>query len=87
MSPEVQLGITIAFSVVNGLFGWLLKALFDRMRDMEEADRSIAKEVGSLKDSLPERYVRRDDFKQALDNIFQAVRRIEDKLDEKADKP
>jgi hypothetical protein len=87
--------ITIAIAVVQGalalfgtLIGWLVKGLFARMKSLEEAaDAKVEAALTELRVSLAERYVSKADHKEALDAIFAMLRRIEDKLDDKADKP
>ena len=39
-----------------------------------------------LRDSLPSTYARRDDVKDKFDQVMDALVRIEEKLDRKADK-
>lgn len=68
------------------LGGWFLKELFARISKLEDADRELAKTVGELRIDLPTHYVNKADFQQMGDSIFAALRRIEDKLDGKADK-
>lgn len=94
---DLALAFNIAMSICAFLGGWLLKTLFDRIGGLEKADRELAQDMhiaitevrtdlAHLRAELPDRFVRRDDFKEALDNIFQAIRRLEDKLD-KVEKP
>lgn len=77
----------LAMVCVSTLGGWLLKTLFTRLRDLEQADMHLVKAINELRVDLPTHYVSKSDFKELGDNIFQALRRIEDKLDDKADKP
>jgi hypothetical protein len=73
--------------VIGPVFGWLLKTVFDRLRRLEEADSRLAEKVGELAVALPTHYVTKPDHNRALNDIFNALRRIEEKLDGKADKP
>lgn len=84
---DLALAFNIAMSLIAFLGGWLLKTLFDRIKDLETADKAIAKELAELRVDMPSHYVRKDEFRQLGDNIFEALRRIEDKLDRKVDKP
>lgn len=89
---DLILAFNIAISVCAFLGGWLLKTLFDRIQSLEHADTKLGQDmftsladvradIAHLRAELPDRFVRRDDFKEALDNIFQAIRRLEDKFD------
>lgn len=72
---------------VATLIGWAVKGLFDRIKSLEGADNALAAQVSALRELLPTNYVRREDQKVQGDAIFDALRRIEDKLDKKVDKP
>lgn len=84
---DLMLAFNIAIALIAFLGGWLLKTLFERIRQLESADRDMAREVAALRVDLPSFYVRRDEFRQLGDSIFETLRRIEDKLDRKVDKP
>lgn len=79
--------VQLALALFGALIGWLVKGIFDRMKSLEEANREMAKQMAELRVSLAERYVSKADHTKALDDIFTMLRRIEDKLDHKADKP
>jgi hypothetical protein len=63
------------------------KSTNERLRTLEQADLAMVQAVSKLREELPTNYIRRDDFKAGMDQVFQALRRIEDKLDSKVDKP
>jgi hypothetical protein len=79
--------VSVAMTLISGLMGWLLKSSFDRIAAVENENKSLQAQIGAVRELLHERFVRRDDFKDLGDNIFEALRRIETKLDGKADKP
>ena len=64
---------------VGGLGGWVLKAVWEAIRDLKNDVKELGHEVRVD-------YVRRDDFLDAIDRIETMVSRIFDKLDDKADK-
>ena len=78
----VQLLLTLFASVI----GWLVKGLFERIKGLEIADTELAKEISELRVELPTHYTSKNDFKEFIDNVFNMLRRIEDKIDRKADK-
>lgn len=84
---SVVVGMQIVMALFGTLIGWLVKGLSDRMKALEQADHAMAKQMTELRVSLAERYVSKADHKEALDAIFTMLRRIDDKLDHKADKP
>lgn len=84
---DLNMVFNLGLTIISFLGGWLLKSVFDRIKELETADKERAKEISAIREILPSQYVRRDDFKELGDSIFQALRRIEDKLDQKVDKP
>lgn len=63
-------------SVINWLFagfgaaiGWILKVIWDAIRDLKTDLRAIEKD-------LPEVYVRRDDFKETMSEIKTEMREM-----------
>jgi len=93
----VQWAFNVLLLVVGGSVSWLLKSVFDRIKDLQSADTGLAKEVNDLKVLLPTNYVLKAEHDRGLDAIFSALRRVEDntvqalqrfesKLDNKADK-
>ena len=86
-TTTVILGIAQgALALIALLLGWLLRGLFSRMEKMESADDKLADEVTKLRVDLPTLYVTKAEHKDQLDNIFAALRRIEDLMQRKADK-
>ena len=90
MNPPSTFDLSLAFQIAMGitafLFGWFLRMLFQRIDRLEAADEKLANAINELRVDLPERYVAKTDFRKMGDDIFEALRRIEDKLDKKADK-
>ena len=77
-------------NVILGIVAALLKRALDanekRLEACEINNASLQLAISLVRETLPTHYVRRDDFKDLGDNIFSALRRIEDKLDNKVDK-
>lgn len=48
--------------------------------------KELSRDVSTLKESLPETYTRRDDFKDTVKALFDKLDRIENKLDHKVDR-
>jgi hypothetical protein len=64
---------------VGGLGGWVLKSVWEAIRDLKNDVKELGHEVRVG-------YVRRDDFFDAVERIEAMCSRIFDKLDDKADK-
>lgn len=82
--------LSIIANVVMAIIAALLKRMLDANEKRVDANEKRIddhqKELSQLRELLPQHYVRRDDFKDLGDNIFNTLRRIEDKLDNKVDK-
>lgn len=62
-----------------GIFGWIMKTLWDSVRKLE-------KEVSDIEILVAGQYVKRDEFRQDIQRIFEKLDVIEAKIDSKADK-
>ena len=76
---DVQSLIDIAVGIVGSFFGWVLKTIWDAITDLKNDLKELDHHIG-------EKYVRKEDFKDALADIKNTLDRIIDKLDAKADK-
>ena len=89
-SPDplsLRLAFDIAVTLIAFLGGWLLKTIRDDISELKQADKEVADAVNELRVALPEKYVRKEDFRTALEDISRILQRIEQKLDDKVDKP
>jgi len=80
-------GANVILGIVSALLKRALDANEKRLEANENNTASLQLAISLVRETLPTHYVRRDDFKDLGDNIFSALRRIEDKLDNKVDKP
>ena len=87
IAVTLQMALNIAMLIVATLGGWVAKMLFDRLDKLEKADTKQMDAINALREELPKRYAPKDDVERMGDRIFDTLRRIEDKIDRKADKP
>lgn len=65
---------------LSGAFGgWILKTIWDAIKDLKVEIRELNREVN-------QDFVRREDFKDSIVEIKEMLNKIFDKLDNKADK-
>lgn len=65
---------------LSGAFGgWILKTIWDAIKDLKSEVRDLNREVN-------QDFVRREDFKDSMADIKEMLNKIFDKLDNKADK-
>lgn len=65
--------------VISALVGWFVRVLWD-------AQSKVRDDLAALERNLPQIYVRRDDLREWREEVMDSLRRIEQKLDGKADK-
>ena len=77
MTPQDLFDAAIAFCAVLG--GWVLKTIWDSIKDLKHDMKEITREIN-------QDFVRREDFKDSIKEIKDMLGRIFDKLDDKLDK-
>ena len=78
--------INMLAGAVSVLFGWILKTVWDSVKDLQTADDELIDKVNRIEVLVAGEYVKRDDFRADMDRIFDKLDTIEKKLDNKADK-
>lgn len=76
----------VLFALVGVFGGWWMKAMWEAIKALEQADKALSSQVGDLKVLVAGGYVRTEQFDAMSKAIFSKLDRIEDKLDGKADK-
>lgn len=71
--------ILFVLGIAMTLLGWFARTLWSAVVELKD-------DLSKLKEDLPVYYIRKDDFKEIKDMIMNTLRRIESKLDNKADK-
>jgi len=78
-----QSAFNIAAGMVGGIMGWLLKTLWS-------AVERLRRDLNALEVSISSNYLKRDDFKEAMERLEHKIDRLSerlfDKLEEKADR-
>lgn len=78
--------INWAIAGFGALIGFVLKAVWDSVKDLQSADKQLVDKVSSIEILVAGNYVRKDEFTSVANAIFAKLDRIEDKLDKKVDK-
>jgi hypothetical protein len=69
------------------LFGFLLRTVWQAVKDLQMSDKQLVEKVNSIEVLVAGQYVKQDEFNRLSDAIFKKLDRIEEKLDKKEDKP
>lgn len=72
--------------VVGALGGWVLKTMWEALKDLQIADKEIANKVSGIEVLVAGTYVTRDELTRTIQAMMSKLDRIEDKLDHKVDK-
>lgn len=75
----MQILFNAAYGAVLLLSGWILRTIWDAVKEMKA-------DISEIERQLPSNYVRRDDYKDDIAEIKEFLREIFNKLDNKADK-
>jgi hypothetical protein len=78
--------INVIVPILFGLFGWVLKALWMAVKDLQADDKQLSEKVNSIEVMVAGDYVRRDELASMFDRLMERLDKIDDKLDGKADK-
>jgi hypothetical protein len=78
--------INTIITLSGGIFGWLLKTLWDSVRMLERTDDMILEKVNRVEVLVAGEYVRREEFRDTVERLFVKLDQIEAKIDQKADK-
>ena len=78
--------VNTIITLAGGIFGWLLKTLWDSVRMLEKTDDMIIDKVNRVEVLVAGEYVRREEFQDGVQRLFTKLDQIEAKIDQKADK-
>lgn len=84
--PMDQTIINWLLAGFGALIGFLLKAVWQAVKDLQTADKALAEKVGNIEVLVAGAYVKKVEFTQSINALFAKLDKIEDKLDKKADK-
>ena len=78
--------INLIISGVAGVFGWLMRIVWETQKQMQQENRDLAEKVNSIEVLVAGQYVRRDELAGVLNRIDHKLDAISEKLDTKVDK-
>ncbi len=71
--------INIGIAAFGGLFGWVLKTVWNAVTALQEDLKEVERELHTS-------YVQKEDYRQDIVEVKEILKQIFDKLDRKADK-
>ena len=83
---EPQSIFDIAISVIGALGGWILKTIWDAIKELQKDDKELSEKLSHVEVLVAGGYVKVDKFDMVVNKIFDKLDKIDSKLDGKADK-
>ena len=83
---EPQSIFDIAISVIGALGGWILKTIWDAIKQLQKDDKNLVDKVSHIEVLVAGGYVKVDKFDMVVNKIFDKLDKIDNKLDGKVDK-
>ena len=81
-----QTVFNIALAITGFLGGWVLKVVWEAVKELQSADKILVEKVASIEILIAGNYMSKQDFDKIAAAIFAKLDKIDDKLDRKADK-
>lgn len=76
----------IGVSLIGALGGIILKAVWDAVKELQQADKDLTEKVHNLDKIVAGDYVRRDYLDGKIEALFRKIDGLYDQLNKKADK-
>ena len=83
---DSQTIINTAIALVGFLGGWILKVIWEAVKELQFADKILVDKVNTIEILIAGNYMSKHDFDKIAAAIFAKLDKIEDKLDRKVDK-
>ena len=83
---DSQTIINTVIALVGFLGGWILKVIWEAVKELQIADKILVDKVNTIEILIAGNYMSKQDFDKIAAAIFAKLDKIEDKLDKKVDK-
>jgi len=83
---DSQTIINTAIALVGFLGGWILKVIWEGVKELQVVDKLLTEKVNTIEILIAGNYMSKQDFDKIAVAIFAKLDKIEDKLDKKVDK-
>jgi hypothetical protein len=75
-----------AMGFVLALGGWVMRVIWDNLKDLRTQDTALAEKVSRIEVLVAGEYVRKDELERVVQRLFDKLEHIEMKIDRKVDK-
>jgi fructose 1,6-bisphosphatase len=80
---DFQDAFNIALTLVGTMAGYLLKSVWEAIKDLQTADLKLTEKVGDMEVLVAGQYMKREDMNVISRAIFEKLDKIDEKLDSK----
>lgn len=87
MSGETQFWINVLLGLATPVLIWLLNVLWGSVQSLRADIDKLRTDINAMNQAMPATYQRRDDAAARHAEILEYLRRIDAKIDGKADRP
>jgi hypothetical protein len=84
---DFQTILNMVFGAVLVIAGWLIRIVYDAMKDLQRADKELTEDIGEIKVLVAGNYITRPEFDKKLDALFKKLDEIHALVHSKADRP
>ena len=70
----------------GALIGFILKSIWDAVKDLQSSDKELADKVSRIEVLVAGEYGKKEEFNSIMLRLFEKLDHIESKIDAKADK-
>lgn len=82
---DTQSLINVVFAVCGSMAGFILKGIWDALKELQRADNELVKKVQNIEVLIAGDYVKKDDFERVVSTVFERLETISDRLVAKID--
>jgi len=75
-----------AMGFVLALGGWVMRVIWDNLKDLRTQDNVLAEKVSRIEVLVAGEYVKKDELERVVQRLFDKLEHIEMKIDRKVDK-
>ena len=75
-----------AVGIAGTLSGIIITALWTAVKDLQTGDAKLTEKISQIEVLVVGNYIKRDELEKHINGLYEFLRRIEDKIDRKADK-
>lgn len=83
---DTQTLFNVAVGLAGALGGWWLKTVWEAVRDLQIADKSLVEKVTAIEVLVAGCYVTREEFKKDIETLFKKLDHIAEVVSRKADR-